>query len=373
MTLFLFAKQIIDMLYQYRWLDYAMVIFAVLLLLYQFALVRPHLRSWFTRMDGIVLGLGGLLTVGLIRGSHGTLVYGKVMSALLLYFVGRIYYDRIKECTGALVAASYIVVYLNLGARIAEFGSGLLRVTNAEGDFYYYDTAMAFAMILAMVFIGMFGKNSLKKLITVFAVCPYMVFWSDAGIQKVLMLAIYGIMAVYVIELVFGKRKLMNLLLTVMVAGLLGVVALVHLPLIRIPGTEGILSLLDNPILSARRMYARYPVWTEAMEQLTAGGGADLWLGLGITEEYRIQSLYVKTLYCLGITGILTMLALIGGIVYYVVKVEDRKTFYLTIMLAVLLLGSGVAVNSMETVQMSWFPMLFAGMVVSSVELEEYV
>ena len=39
-------------------------------------------------------------------------------------------------------------------------------------------------------------------------------------------------------------------------------------------------------------------------------------------------------------------------------------------MMAVLLLGSGVTVNSMEYTQMSWFPLLFAGMVISSVQVE---
>ena len=61
---------------------------------------------------------------------------------------------------------------------------------------------------------------------------------------------------------------------------------------------------------------------------------------------------------------------LIISIMYYVMKVDDRKTFYLAVILAVLLLGSGVTVNSMESTQMSWFPMLFAGMVISSVQVE---
>ena len=39
--------------------------------------------------------------------------------------------------------------------------------------------------------------------------------------------------------------------------------------------------------------------------------------------------------------------------------------------MAVLLLGSGVTVNSIESTQMSWFPLLFSGMVVSSVQVEK--
>ncbi len=53
------------------------------------------------------------------------------------------------------------------------------------------------------------------------------------------------------------------------------------------------------------------------------------------------------------------------------IKVKDRKTFYITVILAVMLLATGVTVSSMESTQMSWFPMMFAGMVVSSVQVEK--
>ena len=69
--------------------------------------------------------------------------------------------------------------------------------------------------------------------------------------------------------------------------------------------------------------------------------------------------------------GIGLSLLTIISILYYVMRVEDRKTFYLAVIMAILLLGSGVTVNSMESTQMSWFPMLFAGMVISSVQAGE--
>ena len=62
MTFFLFAKQLVDMLYQYHTLDYMMVILVVLLLIYQIALVRPNIRKRFMLTDGIVVLLSALLT-----------------------------------------------------------------------------------------------------------------------------------------------------------------------------------------------------------------------------------------------------------------------------------------------------------------------
>lgn len=371
MTFFLFAKQIVDMLYQYRILDYIMVLLVLLLLVYQAALVRPDIRKHFTAADGIVLLLSLLLTISFLKTMTGYQIYFKVLSAFLIYFVGRIYYDRIKECYGALVSAAYIVIYLNFFTRIYRYGFTFIQVENAGGDLYYYDTDMAFAMILAMLLITMFGKNSLFKIVTSFVICPYMVFFSDAGIQKILMLAVYIIMIIYFMELVLSNRKLPGILLIVMLLGLIGSVIVIYLPVMGFDNVELILGLFNGKLLDNSNMYTRYIDWQKIMEICVSQGIITRLLGIGMGSEVSIQSLYIKILYAAGYAGLLLSVLLIISVMYYVVKVDDRKVFYLTVTMAVLLLGSGVTVNSMETTQMSWFPFLFAGMVISSVQVEE--
>ena len=371
MTFFLFAKQIVDMLYQYRVLDYIMVVMVLLLLIYQVALVRPDIRRHFTVADGIVLLLTVLLTISFLKTMTGYQIYFKVMSAFLIYFVGRIYYDRIKECYGALVSAAYIVIYLNFFTRIYRFGLSFAQVENAGGDLYYHDTDMAFAMILAMVFITIFGKNSLFKIVTSFVICPYMVFCSDAGIQKILMLAVYAVMVIYLMELVFNKRKLSGALLVTMLLGLLGIVVVIYLPVMGFDNVDMILGLFNGRFLDNSNMYARYGDWAEIMKICSKQGIAAKLFGISMGSEISIQSLYIKILFALGYTGLLLAVLLIISIMHYVVRVNDRKVFYLAVIMAVLLLGTGVTVNSMEATQMSWFPLLFAGMVISSVQVEE--
>ena len=371
MTFFLFAKQIVDMLYQYRVLDYIMVVMVLLLLIYQVALVRPDIRRHFTVADGIVLLLTVLLTISFLKTMTGYQIYFKVMSAFLIYFVGRIYYDRIKECYGALVSAAYIVIYLNFLTRIYHYGFKLIKVENAGGDLYYHDTDMAFAMILAMVFITIFGKNSLFKIITSFVICPYMVFCSDAGIQKILMLAVYAVMVIYLMELVLNKRKLSGALLVTMLLGLLGIVVVIYLPVMGFDNVDMILGLFNGRFLDNSNMYARYGDWAEIMKICSKQGIAAKLFGISMGSEISIQSLYIKILFALGYTGLLLAVLLIISIMHYVVRVNDRKVFYLAVIMAVLLLGTGVTVNSMEATQMSWFPLLFAGMVISSVQVEE--
>lgn len=371
MSFFLFAKQFVDMLYPYQILDYLMVILVVILLVYQTALVRPDIRSHFGITDGIILLLGILLTITLFRSQGGYQTYFKVMSAFLMYFVGRIYYDRIKECYSALTLASYLIVYLNFGHRIWNFRGHLLQIKDAGGDWYYNDTDMAFAIVLAMVFIAMFAKNTIFKLITIFLICPYMVFYSDAGIQMVLMIAVYVIIGIYILELIIRNRKVTGVLLSIMVLGLLGIVVLVYAPVLGIGQQEGILNLFTGRFLDQGNMYSRYVDWDQVLTRCRQEHLLTQVWGVGMGAEYSIQSLYLKIYYTLGYVGIGLSLLTIISILYYVMRVEDRKTFYLAVIMAILLLGSGVTVNSMESTQMSWFPMLFAGMVISSVQAGE--
>ena len=375
MSFFLFAKQIVDMLYSYKILDYIMVGLILLMLAYQVMLVRPNFKAMFTKADGIVLALSGLITLSFFKNTSEYEVYFKILSAFLMYFVGRIYYERIQECYGALVSSSYIVVYLNLFYRISNFGNRLFQVTNAGGDLYYYDTDMAFAMILVFVFIAMFGKNSVFKLFTILIVCPYMVFYSDAGIQKILFLVVVAIIIVYIMELVLRNSKLSNILLVAMVVGIVVVVAFLYLPVMGIGNPEIILAAFRGKILDYQNMHARYSAWNEVLELSRQNG---LWgqifgngLSVGAGEGIYVESLYVKTYYSIGWIGLVLALRLLAAVTRYIVKVKDRKTFYLMMMMVVILLGTGVAINSMERVQMSWFPLLFAGMVVSSVQEEE--
>lgn len=370
MSIFLFVKQFVDMLYQYHTLDYVMVIWVILLLAYQIALVRPDIRKRWMLTDGVVAVLGLLLTVTFIRSGSGYQIYFKVMSAFLIYFVGRVYYDRIRECYGVLVVASYLVIYSNLLARIHRFGTDFLRVENAGGDLYYYDTDMAFAMILAMVFIAMFGRNTIIKLFTVFLVCPYMVFFSDAGIQMALMAAVYIIIFIYLIEKLFENKKLADVLLVAIILGLLGIVAVIYLPVLGLENPESVVGLFHGKLINGNNMYSRYANWQTVLDSCNSQGMPARVFGLAVNADINTESLYIKIFYSLGYVGLAMTLLLIASVMYYVTRVQDRKTYYLAVIMAVLLLGSGVTVNSMEYTQMSWFPLLFAGMVISSVQVE---
>ncbi|MCR5094036.1 MAG: hypothetical protein K6B72_08690 [Lachnospiraceae bacterium] len=366
MSVFLFLKPFVDLLYGFQWLDVAMVVLAVCMLFYQYLLVRPDVKKMFRAADAAVLLLVLCLTAAFLRDTATWQTYIKVLSAFLMYFMGRLYYDRILECGDALALSSYLIIYINFIHRILTFGSKLLQVTNADGDLYFYDTDLAYAMVLAFIFVSMFARNSVFKYVTLLLVCPYMIFWSDAGIQMVLFLAVVLVLVLYILEVALHRKTFAMIGMGALIAGLLLCVVFLYLPVFT-GNASGITSLFgDNSILNVTHMETRYAEWQEVFAVRRPEGAAEVLFGLGLNTQLPLKSLYLKAFYSIGVLGAAMGVLLIIFAFHAANRTQERKSFYITMMLAILMLGSGVTFNTMETTQMSWFVMLFAGMVISS-------
>lgn len=371
MSIFLFLKQIVDILYPYQWLDYMMVALAIVALVYQIMLVRPSLKGKLTLSDCCIGILLILFSVAFLKKDFADYSnFVKVLSAFFMYFVGRIYYERIQECESALSLSAYIVVYTNFIHRVLQHGLAIFSIENAYGDLYYYDTDMAVAMLIALSFIAMYARNNLRKFFTMFVVIPYMIIYSDADVQKILLFALFGILILYVLEMAGVKRKISDFMLGAAIVGLLIAVLILISPVFTGSENNFLVELLYGESISAQNIYSRYDGWREAWKSISESSLIIKFFGLGLTTEISVYSLYLKTLYVLGLSGLILMFMFIASVVYYVIQVEDRKTYYVTVLLAVMILGTGLLTNSIEATQMSWFPMMFAGMVVSSVQAE---
>lgn len=375
MSIFLFLKPIVDMCFEARWLDYLMVLFALLLFGYQMVLIRPSVRDRLAFTDISFLLIGLLISITFLRDGEGYTAYFKIISAILMYFLGRIYYDRILECQGALVLSSYIVIWLNFAHRIFTYGFSMFMIKNAEGDFYYSDTDMAIAMLMGLIIIAFFGRNKWYKAVTIFLIAPYMILVSDAGVQKALLFGIFAILILYVWEWVSEKRAFSNVALLLIMFSLLVIVGMLFLPLFTgqpdaIPFFEK-LSNLTGGLLDSTNMTARISGLRKAYYDISASSVMEKLFGIDMGMRYGIGCLYIKILYSVGIVGFLLAMSILIAIFRYAFKVEDRKSYYVTLSLLVLFLGSGVVINSMETVQLSWIPLMFAGMCVSSVQVEK--
>lgn len=382
MTLFLFFKQIVDMFYSYQALDYAMVVFVVLLCLYQLALVRPSFKR-LQPVDGLVALLAIMFSVSFLRNTNGYQNYFKVLSACLIYYCGRLYSERIKECYKSLVLASYFVVYMNFFHRIFRQGFKIFTGLNEAGEFFYYKTDLAFAMILASIFLYFLARRSILKYITLMLVIPYMVLYSSARTQQVLIFLIYFIFVLAHREKNFDGVTKLNWKFVVSMTGMLflGVVALLIAPYMNFFQKFGMKWGLNisNGILTEANMQNRYYAWRDIILGFVKQPIGKQLFGIDFVSDVTFnndgsiaQSMYIKTLFSIGYIGCILVIVLICAFIINLRKLDqDRQTFYLSIAVGALFLGSGLTVSAHEFTQMSWFPMMFFGMVVTGLQPED--
>lgn len=371
MSLFLFLKQIVDVLYQYHWMDYAMVVMVVIALGYQIVLVRPKLKGNVTLTDVCIIGFIVLVGASYLRNPQdGYGICVKVMSGFLMYFVGRIYYERIQECEKALALSSYIVVYANFAYRIYKHSSELFVVHNVHGDLYYYDMDMGYGMILALVFITMYAKNSILKLITIFVVIPFMLFFSEAGTMQMMYIIVMLLFLLYLFEKIGVNKKICNSVLFTSLSGLIIAIFDITLPVFFGREESLLVNIMEGRVFSLENMKDRYSNWHIIRDEIVNSNWLERLAGKGLGYSISVNSQYLKLVYVTGIIGVLLAFLIGISMVYKALIVNDRKTYYVTMIQLLTFLAAGCIANSMEYTQMSWFVMMFMGMTTSSIHVE---
>jgi len=388
MYIFLFLKQIVDMFYDYIWLDVMLAAVAVVLVIYQLWMLRPDGGNKISIIKSIRIPDMCLLGIFMIYAAHfiwavragsyislevaGIFSFAKVASAFLLYIIGRLASKRVSESSGALVGSAYIVVYVNLIIRIIRFGINgsldtFLHTGNTEGLIYYFDTDLAYAMLLALVFIAMYAKNTILKFVTIFVTCPFMILHSDADIQKYLMIVVYVILFLFMSERAVKKRKFSDFILPVFILGLLIIIAALVLPIFTGQSYSRFTNLLSG-VIDTYNFSGRYNSWIELWQSTAGKNMMSVLFGINNSYGVGVGNQYLSIILSLGIVGMVLALAFIISIAVDAVKIEDRKTYYVTVMLAIIFLGTCIVINGMNYTQLSWLPMLYAGMAACKAE-----
>lgn len=381
MAVFLFLKQIVDMLYQYKILDYGMVIFAAVLLFYKIYKDKYTFKD-INYLDIVVALLALFMTVAFLREPSGYTVYFKILSGFLIYFLGRVYGKEIMGKGRFLAAASYFIVYANFAYRMVRQDFHIFLDASREtelnlGEFYYYKADMGIAMIIAVIFIYAFSQVRWLKLATLLVICPYMVFYSGARMQQVALGVVYFIIIISQLEKKTKKQFRLDWKFFAGIAGImvLAVGILTLLPKIpafsqRFGGNFGF--DFSQGIFSERLMHSRHEIWGGILQYFHEQSIGTKLFGIDLVSEYMHNSagqlshcMYILILYATGYVGLCLFLAITGIAIVLVNRLQDRKLFYLMLGLWAMYLLNGVSLAAIEFTQMSWFPMLFLGMACS--------
>lgn len=383
MPIFLFCKQIVDVLYQFKILDYGMVLFAFALICYKVwkDKLYTNIKEFIRPADIIVFLLMLVYVPAFFRypSAYGT--FFKVESCFLIYFLGRVYGEEIMQHGKVLAAAGYLVVYANLVYRFYQFGFKFI-VTGpdvkllTEGALYYYKTDLAIGMIIAALFIYMFSENKWLKWITIVPVCGYMVFYSAARMPQLIMAAEY--LLIFLCELEKRTRfelKLNAKFVKITMGIVFFVMAAFFVVLQLFPFEQvaagmqmdvGLGSVIEN------LMHSRHIVWWDILQYFSEQSFLTRLFGIDLGTEYmhnaqniRAHSMYIKQIYATGYIGCFLLGALVATILVQLTGRNHRKLMYTVLILGVMLFGAGLTIESLEATQMSWFPMLFTGILIT--------
>ena len=377
MSVFLVLKQLVDMFYQYQILDYGMVLLATGLLFYKIYKEKYSLRE-LNYVDITILLLCAVFTMAFLRNMEGYKEYFKILSGFLVYFLGRVYYNEIMNKGRLLAASSYVVVYANFAYRMVRQDFQLFLDASREtelnlGEFYYYKADMGVAIIIAVIFIFAFSRIKWLKWITIGIFCPYMVFYSGARMQQVILGIVYFIIILNLIENKSGRHFNLDwkMVIGTFVVLLLGVAVLAILP--KIPAFRAKFGAnfgfdFSQGIFSERLMHSRQTIWGDILKYFHAQPFVSKLLGIDLISESLHNSAnrashctYIRILYATGYLGFILFTALIIEALCIVNKVKNRVLFYIVIELWAMYLLNGISLAAIDYTQMSWFPMLFLG------------
>lgn len=383
MSIFLFFKQIVDVLHQWQILDYGMVLLAIGLVIYKIWKDRilTEIKSRVIWIDGIIISLAMVYVISFLKYTEAYGTFFKVESCFLMYFIGRLYVTEIEKKGKYLAYAAYIVIYANFFYRFYQFGwkftlePSEISLLNS-GGLYYYKTDLAFGMLMATLFIYVFAKDNFIKWFTITVVTGYMVFYSGARIGQMVMAGLY----ILILLREMGLRKKWSLSISNKYISILMNIVLVCMicffVIVQVFPYELVTQWfsLDTEIgwKIENLMHSRHVIWTDLLQYFSEQNIVTRLFGIDLgtevihtSKKMRSHSQYIKQIYSTGYVGCVFMLLLVKKVFYLCCnKLEDKLNF-ITCIVWIALLGFGFSIESLEATQMSWFPMLFLGVLCS--------
>jgi len=414
--IFLFLKQIVDVIYELKVLDILMVVFALALIgVHIFKLLRSHnidiikknslkfLRKQIQFIDCAVLVLAILYVLSFLRDIHAIASFVKIESAFLIYILGRLYGSEIIGKGRRLAIAGYIIVYANLIYVVAEklyikqngvdFPWEIHGLVNG-GALYYYKTDLAIGLIIASIFIYVYGQVKIIKFITLYGATIFTIWDSKARMGKVIL---GGLLLVFLLRelFIFIKKtkqveKDSKIILSKKKIGLLEiffilVTVAIFIIFITIQITPikqydyyslGISEELNDRLENA--LHERHIIWWDTFHSMANERMLTRFIGVDLNNfsEYNgvnsmSHCLYLNMFFAIGYIGIFVFMAFLYIAFKTIGKVKDKDVRFLASVLLMVFLIFGISMDPIEYTQISWFPFMYVGVAVSMISSKD--
>ena len=140
-------KILADMFWQFPVLDMLLLGFALVIL----GLHLPQSRVSYGLPDAASVLLLTLLTFSFSKSVDGAVVFFKMASAIILYFLGRESSESFNEAVKGALIASIVVLVLNAATFVSGAGFQTWGDANTFSGLYYFKTDLASAMSLVLI------------------------------------------------------------------------------------------------------------------------------------------------------------------------------------------------------------------------------
>lgn len=370
LCLVVFVKPLADMLWSALWLD--VVLTAATLVAFVLLYSERFIR--FGVSDVVAL----LLFVLVLGSWHGepaafsTMV--KMSSAFLLYFVGRASLPYCENVVKAMRAASLICVVVCAALFAAGSGFKIWGMARTFCGPYFFKTDLAFAMTFAAALL-LYWKDGPRWRYLAVAACALFVFESNARAYYIVFVVVFILWYAWrcsvrigfgtIVGVAVGMVAILELLNVITSAGLLG------------SNFIGFQFDTFSDLFSGANTQGRNVIWAALLEMIRSAPlfnqlfGIDLISDLIMVDgsEYGSHSLYVGTLFNLGVVGLFLLLVLVAFALKSAAVVQGREKGdtmpYLALALALTFLISGISVHVLQYSANSWMPMLMFGLITS--------
>jgi len=412
MIAFLSLKQIVDMLYQFKVLDYLMVIAALVLIGYKIYKSKGIDFKKICIVDVLVFILALLYGLATLRNLDGIAEGCKIESAFLVYVFGRLYGNEIHKAGKYLAYVGYAIVYVNAAYYLVKcidyythdtypyLGEGTLL---NSGALYFYKTDLGIALIIAAIFIYVYSDSLMAKYLTLFDVIPVFIFFTNARTeQAIYLLFIFSVIIIEAVKIINKKKskrqnseqtqhleqiesptknkRVRKKLVVLNAIFILGVVVLttafVYLYFSPIKQSD-FYSYTDLDVVQLHDLneifHSRHIIWWDTFHFIINENPITQLVGVDIdlisfsqhnAENMMSHCMYLTALFGTGYIGVYALILFI----YFVFRsvlidetTDKYKNIFIVFSLWIMFLIVALTTDALEYTQISWFPFIFAG------------
>lgn len=370
-TLLLVLKPLADMFWSVRLLDYALLAFALMLLVFRL----PRSTVKFGMPDVCAVLITSLILFSGLRSTEGFSVCIKMISPFILYFLGRIYWSELIKGRRYLLYALALTVLLNTMEMLLGKGFQIWGSARTFSGFYFFKTDLACAMGLAFIswlFLGD-GKRS-RALICSLAVL--LVVLSNTR-------AYYIVLMVDLLLYAAMKADLRISIRTVFISALGIIAALYFLNWLFSTGIFSNLNFIDfsftnlSDLFDSSNTQGRNVIWETLLYRIDNASSFERLFGIDLVSDlvvvngsaYGSHSLYMGMLYNTGICGLSLLFMFMIAVLNCLRKIQDKRFSYFAVAIGAQFLISGLSVHVLQYTGNSWIPFAVVGAMFSYSQL----